>query len=81
MEEIIPDKRIDIRGLKCPYTFVRSKLTLESMNVGDVLEILLNYPEAAVSIPKSMQDHGQRVLSVEKTTDTEWTILIRKERD
>ncbi|WP_420265772.1 sulfurtransferase TusA family protein [Candidatus Magnetominusculus dajiuhuensis] len=81
MDEIIPDKRIDIRGLKCPYTFVRSKLTLESMNVGEVLEILLNYPDAAVSIPKSMQDHGQRVLSVDKINDTEWVIVIRKERD
>ncbi|MBF0553564.1 MAG: sulfurtransferase TusA family protein [Nitrospirae bacterium] len=81
MDEIIPDKKIDIRGLKCPYTFVRSKLTIESMNTGEVLEILLNYPEAAVSIPKSMQDHGQRVLSVNKINDTEWVIVIRKERD
>ncbi|MEO5361441.1 MAG: sulfurtransferase TusA family protein [Nitrospirota bacterium] len=81
MEEIIPDKRIDIRGLKCPYTFVRSKLSIESMNTGEVLEILLNYPEAAASIPRSMQDHGQRVLSVDKINDTDWIILIRKERD
>ncbi|MBF0459576.1 MAG: sulfurtransferase TusA family protein [Nitrospirae bacterium] len=81
MEEIIPDKRIDIRGLKCPYTFVRSKLAIEQMNTGEVLEVLLNYPEASVSIPKSMQDHGQRVLSVDKINDTDWIILIRKERD
>jgi TusA-related sulfurtransferase len=81
LEEIIPDKRIDIRGLKCPYTFVRSKLTLEAMNMGEILEILLDYPEASTSIPKSMQDHGQRVLSVEKVNDKDWIILIRKEKD
>ncbi|MBF0517267.1 MAG: sulfurtransferase TusA family protein [Nitrospirae bacterium] len=81
MEEIIADKRIDIRGLKCPYTFVRSKLAIESMTSGEVLEITMDYPEAAVSIPKSMQDHGQRVLSVDKINGTDWVILIRKERD
>ncbi|QWR76177.1 sulfurtransferase TusA family protein [Candidatus Magnetomonas plexicatena] len=81
MEDIIPNKKLDIRGLKCPYTFVRSKLTIEAMDVGQVLEILLDYQEASNSIPKSMEDHGHKVLRVEKVSATDWIILIRKERD
>ncbi len=81
MEEIKPDKTIDIKGLVCPYTFVKSKLAIEDMEVGEVLEIILDYPEASRSIPKSMEDHGHKVLKVEKINDTDWVILVRKERD
>jgi tRNA 2-thiouridine synthesizing protein A len=81
VEEIIPDKKINIKGLVCPYTFVKAKLAIESMEVGQVLEVLLDYEEASRSIPKSMEDHGQKVLKVEKTGDKDWVLLIRKEKD
>jgi TusA-related sulfurtransferase len=81
MEEIIPDKSINIKGLVCPYTFVKAKLAIESMEVGQVLEILLDYEEASRSIPKSMEDHGQKVLKVENINDIDWIIQIRKVKD
>lgn len=81
MAEIIPDKKINIKGLVCPYTFVKAKLAIESMDVGQVLEILLDYEEASRSIPKSMEDHGQKVLKVEKTNHTDWVLQIRKDKD
>ena len=59
MAEIIPDKSINIKGHVCPYTFVKSKLAIESMEVGQILQILLDYEEASRSIPKSMEDHVQ----------------------
>jgi TusA-related sulfurtransferase len=81
MADVIPDKKIDVRSRVCPYTFVLSKLAIESMEVGQVLEILLDFEEAARSIPKSMEDHGQKVLKVEKINDTDWILLIRKDKD
>ncbi len=81
MEDVKVDKKIDIRGLVCPYTFVKSKLAIESMDVGEVLEILLDYPEASRSIPKSMEDHGHKVLKVEKINDSDWVIVVRKEME
>lgn len=81
MEEIKVDKKIDIRGLVCPYTFVKSKLAIEDLEVGQVLEILLDYEEAATNVPKSMEEHGHTVLKVEKVNDKDWVILIRKEHD
>ncbi|NOX21438.1 MAG: sulfurtransferase TusA family protein [Nitrospirae bacterium] len=81
MEEFKPDRTINIKGLICPYTFVKSKLAIEEMGVGEVLEIILDYPEASRSIPKSMEDHGHKVLKVEKINDTDWVILVRKEHD
>lgn len=81
MKESNPDKKINIKGLVCPYTFVKAKLAIESMEVGQVLEILLDYEEASRSIPKSMEDHGQKVLKVEKVNDSDWVLIIRKDKD
>lgn len=81
MEETTIDKKLNIKGLVCPYTFVKSKLAVEDMEVGQTLEILLDYEEASRSIPKSMEDHGQRVLKVEKINDTDWIIQVRKEKE
>ena len=81
MEVITPDKSINIKGLVCPYTFVKAKLAIESMEVGQILEILLDYEEASRSIPKSMEDHGQKVLKVEKINETDWILQIKKEKD
>jgi len=81
MNEIIADKKINIKGLVCPYTFVKAKLAIESMEVGQILEILLDHAEASRSIPKSMEDHGQKVLKVEKINDTDWLLQIRKDKD
>jgi len=81
MEDLKIDKKLNIKGLVCPYTFVKSKLAVEDLEVGQTLEILLDYEEASRSIPKSMEDHGQRVLKVEKINDTDWVIQIRKEKE
>lgn len=80
-EEPKVDKTIDIKGQACPYTFVRSKLAIEKMNVGEVLEILLDHRPAVDNVPKSMEAEGQKVLSVEKINETDWRILVKKEKE
>jgi len=81
MEDVKIDKKINIKGLVCPHTFVKSKLAVEDIEVGEVLEILLDYEEAARSVPKSMEELGQKVLKVEKINDTDWVLLIRKDKE
>lgn len=73
------DKKINIKGDVCPYTLVKSKLAMEEIDVGQVLEILLDYPEAAESIPKAMVNYGHTVIKVEKINPTDWVIQVRKE--
>ncbi len=79
MNEIKADKYLDIRGEVCPYTLVKSKLAVENIEVGQILEIILDYPEAAGSIPKAMLNYGHSVLKVEKINPREWIVRIRKE--
>jgi TusA-related sulfurtransferase len=81
LEKIVSDKSINIKGLVCPYTFVKSKLAIESMEIGQVLEILLDNEEGTRNIPKSMEDHGQTVLKIEKINDSDWILCIRKDKE
>ena len=80
-DSIKVDKTIDIRGQVCPYTFVRSKLAIEKMNVGEVLEIILDHKAAVENVPKSMENEGQKVLLVEHTSEKEWRIVVRKDKE
>ncbi len=80
-DEIKVDKTLDIKGQVCPYTFVRSKLAIEKMNVGEVLEIILDHKQAIENVPRSMENEGQKVLKVEQTGEKEWHIFVRKDKE
>jgi tRNA 2-thiouridine synthesizing protein A len=80
-ETIKVDKTLDIRGQVCPYTFVRSKLTIEKMNLGEVLEIILDHKPAVENVPRSMENEGQKVLKIDQTGEKEWHIFIRKNKE
>jgi len=80
-DDIKVDKTTDIRGQVCPYTFVRSKLAIEKMNVGEVLEIILDHKAAVENVPKSMENEGQKVLKIDQTGEKEWHIVVRKDRE
>jgi len=73
-----PDKKLDIRGEVCPYTFVKAKLAIEEMKAGQVLEVIVDYLPAIENVPRSMENHGHEVLVVEQVTDRDWKILVRK---
>jgi TusA-related sulfurtransferase len=75
------DQKLDIRGQVCPMTFVRSKLALEKLALGEVLEILVDHRPASVNVPRSMEHEGQTVLVVEQTGPALWRICVRKDRE
>ena len=72
---------LDIRGEICPYTFVKSKLAIEELEIGQILEIVLDNPEGAVNVPKTFEERGQEVLSRAQSGEREWRIRVRKIRE
>jgi Predicted redox protein, regulator of disulfide bond formation len=74
------DRELDIRGEVCPFTFVKSKLVLEQMELGQVLRVVLDYPPSVENVPKSMREEGQEVLAINQLDNNTWEILIRKAR-
>ena len=76
--EMSVDKELNLRGEVCPYTFVKSKLALEVMQAGQVLQVIVDNEESASNVPRSMQNEGHDLLGVTKLSDKEWQILVRK---
>ncbi len=55
---------LDIRNDVCPMTFVKTRLLIEKMAVGDVALILLRGAEPIENVPASVAELGHTVLEM-----------------
>lgn len=69
---------LDITKETCPMTFVKVKLRLAKMAKGELLEVLLNDGEPLHNVPRSCEEQGYKVRSIEPTDDNRHLILIEK---
>lgn len=56
---------LDLRGEICPFNFLRAKLALEKVALGDTLEVLFDSEAARQSLPRSLRQEGHEVSAVE----------------
>jgi len=52
---------LDLRGTRCPLNFVKTRLQLERMEVGQRLEVWLDHGEPEEQVPRSLRLDGQEV--------------------
>jgi TusA-related sulfurtransferase len=71
------DAELDLRGVICPYNFVKTKLKLETMGAGQVLAVILDEGEPIRNVPRSVSDDGHTVLRQE-SFDHAYKIMIKK---
>jgi tRNA 2-thiouridine synthesizing protein A len=72
------DAELDLRGVICPYNFVKTKLKLETMQSGQVLSVLLDDGDPIRNVPRSVENEGHTVLAQERL-DKVYRVLIRRE--
>ena len=77
MEAIKIDKTIDLRKLSCPLNYVKAKLKLEEMKVGQVLEVLLDDGEPILSVPRSVKEDGHKILEI-RQIETYFKVVVKK---
>ena len=77
MSEIKPDQVLDLKNVPCPMNFVKTKLKLEEMAAGQVLEIILDDGEPIKNVSISIKDEGHRILKMEQVGG-HWKVLVRK---
>jgi TusA-related sulfurtransferase len=58
---------LDVSALRCPMTWVRTKVELERLEPGETLEVTLPPGEAVENVPRSARAAGHAVV-VEGTT-------------
>lgn len=60
-QEKIPAAQMDMRGTPCPINFVKTKLRLEKMMPGEVLEVWLDPGEPIEQVPDSLVMEGYQI--------------------
>jgi len=71
------DNQIDITKEICPMTFVKTKLKLETMSPGQILEVTLREGEPLSNVPKSVKEDGHKILDLRQEGDT-YKLLIER---
>nr|WP_138497853.1 sulfurtransferase TusA family protein [Nostoc sp. PA-18-2419] len=71
-----PDAQLDLRGTPCPINYVRTKVRLEKMPLGSLLEVWLDPGEPIEQVPDSLTMAGYHV---EQITDcaSYFSLLVR----
>jgi TusA-related sulfurtransferase len=66
---LTPDAKLDLRGTPCPLNFVRTKLKLQQMLGGELLEVWLDPGEPIEQVPDSLVMSGYQIEMIEDKTD------------
>jgi TusA-related sulfurtransferase len=72
------DARVDITNVVCPVTFVKTKVALEELDDGQVLEVRLNAGEPIQNVPRSLKDEGHKVTNVTQSEDGTFLLTVIK---
>ncbi|MEO0759908.1 MAG: sulfurtransferase TusA family protein [Cyanobacteria bacterium J06648_16] len=74
----MPDETLDLRGMPCPLNFVRTKLKLQQMGVGALLEVWLDAGEPIEQVPDSLKMAGYPVEKIEEQSDGYFVLQVRR---
>ncbi|MCC6741345.1 MAG: sulfurtransferase TusA family protein [Planctomycetia bacterium] len=73
-----PSRRADLRGERCPYTFIKARLAIEEMAAGEVLEVILDFRPAWERVPASMKVLGHLLVGEAPGPESARTFRFRK---
>lgn len=73
----MPDASIDITREVCPMTYVRVKLAMEALEDGATLEVILRGTEPMQNVPRSLQEDGHELLSVQPLDEGRARLMLR----
>ncbi|MGB3651924.1 MAG: sulfurtransferase TusA family protein [Rivularia sp. (in: cyanobacteria)] len=71
-----PDAQLDLRGTPCPINFVRTKLRLQQMLAGELLEVWLDAGEPIEQVPDSLTMHGYQIEQINECSGY-FSLLVR----
>jgi TusA-related sulfurtransferase len=71
------DAHLDLRGTPCPINFVRTKLRLEQMSPGSLLEVWLDPGEPIEQVPDSLTMEGYQIEALDEKQQF-FSLLVRR---
>ena len=77
MTEIKIDKTLNLKGVPCPMNFVKTKLKLEEMDSGEVLEVFLDDGDPIKNVAASVKEEGHQIIGITRVGQ-KWKLLVKK---
>lgn len=77
-ETVMPDETLDLRGMPCPMNFVRTKLKLQQMSAGALLEVWLDAGEPIEQVPDSLRMNGYPIEKNEQQPGGHFILQVRR---
>ena len=65
--------QLDLSGVLCPLTWVRTRLALEGLGAGEELRVRLDPGEPLESVPASAREEGHAV-----SIDPPWVSIVKR---
>ncbi len=78
---ITADDKVDITDVVCPVTFVKTKVALEELDDGQILQVHVNDGEPVQNVPRSIKEEGHEVLGLFDNEDGTFELFIKKVGD
>ena len=79
--DIKADDFVDITDVVCPVTFVKTKVALEELDEGQILQVHINDGEPVQNVPRSTKEEGHQVLKLVDNGDGTFELFIKKVGD
>ena len=73
-----PDETLDLRGTPCPLNFVRTKLKLQRMPAGELLEVWLDAGEPVEQVPDSLRSEGFVIEKLVASAEGYFLLQVRR---
>jgi TusA-related sulfurtransferase len=67
--------RLDLRGVRCPLTWARARVHLETLVRGSEIELLVDDPQSVRDVPRAAEACGHHVIGVEPD-GAAWRIVV-----
>ena len=67
--------RLDLRGVRCPLTWARARVLLETLARGVEVELVVDDPQSVRDVPRAAEAAGHHVIGVEPEAAA-WRIVL-----
>jgi tRNA 2-thiouridine synthesizing protein A len=72
---------LDVRGYNCPFPLLRAKRALETMQAGQILNVLTTDPGAEIDFKVFADASGNAIVALEQRADVLTLLIEKKQRE
>jgi sulfite reductase (ferredoxin) len=69
---------LDLKGVACPFNYVKAKLFMEPLERGSIVTLILDEGEPIRNVPQSLKNDGHEIQEMTKIDDNHYKLVVKK---